>query len=125
MLEVIGSVAPGLNLLRIRRGRPRARRERSWIAEDDRERAAAELGRLASLGRTHWYVEGSHPPDLRAWPPHLILKGDKERVERDWSNALFPANAVLVNPRAQYGTMADFLGPLTPGAYMGGIDLQD
>ena len=32
---------------------------------------------------------------------------------------------MLSNPPAQYGAMGDFLRVLTPGACMGGVDLQD
>ena len=87
---------------------------------EDRQRAAVELDRLAKLGKIHWYKEGSHPPDLRVCPSHLIIKGDKVRAVRDWSCARYPLNAMLVNPPVEYGAMDDFLGMLTPGAYMGG-----
>ena len=75
---------------------------------DDRERAAAELDRSASLGKIHWRAEGSHHPDLRVCPSHLIAKEDWVRAARDWSNALYPLNAVSVNPPVQYGTMGVF-----------------
>ena len=36
---------------------------------EDRQRAAAELDRLAGLGRIYWYEGDSYPPDLRVRPP--------------------------------------------------------
>ena len=92
---------------------------------EGRQKAAVELDRLAALGKIHWYGEGSRPPDLRACPPHLIVKADKNRMGHDWSCAQYPLNAMLVNPPVEYGTMGDFLGMLSPGAYVGGVDLQD
>ena len=44
---------------------------------------------------------------------------------RDWSRPQYPLNSLLVNLPAQYGAMDEFLGTLIPGAYMGGVDLQD
>ena len=85
-----------------------------------RQRAAAELDRLAGLGKIHWYQGGLRPPDLRVRPPHLVAKEDKVRVIRDWSSALYPLNSVLSNPPVQYGAMDDFLHLLAPGAYMVG-----
>ena len=82
------------------------------FAADDRERAAAELDRLASLGKIHWYVEGSSPPDLAVCPPHLTVKEGEFRAARDWSNAPYPLNAVFVIPPVQFGTMDEFLGLL-------------
>ena len=90
-----------------------------------REKAGKELDRLASRGGSHWYGEGAHPPDLRVCPSRVIAKGDKVRVARDRSNALFPLNSVLANPPAQYGTMGEFPVLPAPGAGSGGIDLQD
>ena len=92
---------------------------------EDRQKAAVELDRLAALGKIHWYGEGSHPPDLRVCPSHLTVKGDKNRMVHDWSCAQYPLNSMLVNPLVEYSTMGDFLGLLSPGAYMGGVDLQD
>ena len=43
----------------------------------------------------------------------------------DWSRAGYPLNSTLSNPPVQYGAMGDFLRVLTPGAYMGGVGLQD
>ena len=91
----------------------------------DRERAASLLGRLESLGKIHRYAKESYPPDLEVCQSHLIVKDDKVRVARDWSNALYPLNSVLANPSVQYGTMDEFLGLLSPGAYMGGADFKD
>ena len=82
----------------------------------DRERAASELGRLAFLGKIRWYAKESYPPDLRNRPSRLIAKEDKVRAARDWSNALFPLNSVLVSPPVQYGTMDEFSALLPPGA---------
>ena len=45
-------------------------------------------GRLAAMGKIHWYAAGSYPPDLRVCPSHLIVNGDRARVGHDWSNAL-------------------------------------
>ena len=92
---------------------------------EDRHRAAAELGRLAGLGKISWREEGSRPPDLRVCPPHLIAKGEKSRVAHDWSCVGYPLNSVLANPPVQYSAMGDFLQTLSPGAYMGGVDFQD
>ena len=94
-------------------------------AVDDRERAAAWLGRLAPLGKIHWVAEGSYPPDLRVRPSHLIAKGDKVRVVRDWSHTASALNSASANPPVQHGAMDAFLGLRPPGAYMGGIDWQD
>ena len=57
---------------------------------EDRSRAVAELGRLAVMRKSRWRDVGSYPPDLRVCPPHLIVKEDKVRVGRDWSNVLYP-----------------------------------
>ena len=86
---------------------------------EDRQRAAAELDRLAGLGKIHWYEEGSRPPDLRVCPSHLIVKGGKARAARDWSRAMYPLNSMLSNPPVQFGATGDFLRALTPGAYVG------
>ena len=87
---------------------------------EDRDVAAAELDRLALLGKIHWRDCGSYPPELRVCPPHLIVKEDKVRVVHDWSNYQYPLNSVLAN-----GAMGEFLELLSPGAFIGGIDLQD
>ena len=92
---------------------------------EDRQRAAVELDRLAALGKIHWYEEGSYPPDLRVCPSHLIVKGNKNRMVHDWSCAQYPLNALLVNRPVEYGAMDGFLSLLSPGAFMGGVDLQD
>ena len=68
---------------------------------EDRQRAAVELERLAGLGGIHWREEGSHPPDLRARPSHLIAKGGRARAVHDWSRARCPVNSVLSNPPPQ------------------------
>ena len=94
------------------------------VAEDG-QRAAAELDRLAGLGRIYGYRGGSCPPDLRVCPSHMIVKGDKARAAHDWSCAAYPLNSMLSNPPAQFGAMGDFLQILCPGAYVGGVDLHD
>ena len=76
---------------------------------EDSEAAAAELGRLASLGGTHWREDGSYPPDRFVCPSHLIVKGDKVRVAHDWSNYQYPLNSALANPPEGYGAMDGFL----------------
>ena len=53
------------------------------------------------------------------------MKEDKARVASDWSNALYPLNSASANPSAQYGTTDEFLRLPTPGAVLGGIDLQN
>ena len=58
-------------------------------------------------------------------PSHVIAKGDKARVARDWSCAAYPLNSMLSNPPVQFGAMGDFLRILSPGACMGEVDLQD
>ena len=58
-------------------------------------------------------------------PSHLVVKEDKVRVVRDWSNVLYQRNFVLGNPPVQHGATDEFLQVLTAGAYMGGGDLQD
>ena len=47
------------------------------------------------------------------------------RVVGNWSNISHPPNSRLSGPPAQYVAMDDFLQMLLPGAYVGGIDLQD
>ena len=86
---------------------------------EGRQRAAIELNRLAALGKSHWHEEGSHPPDLRVCPPHLIVKEDKNRMARDWSCAQYPLNTMLLNPPVEYGAMGDFLGSALPGSIYG------
>ena len=49
----------------------------------DREVAASELDRLASLGEIHWYEKDSYPPDLCVCPSHLIAESDKVGEVRD------------------------------------------
>ena len=94
-------------------------------AMEDRQRASVELGRLTSLGGIRWYPEGAYPPGLCVRPSHLTAEEDKVRAAQDWSDALYPLNSCLSNPPAQYGAMDDLLQLLTPGAFVGGIDLQD
>ena len=65
---------------------------------EDREVAAAGLDRLASLGEIHWCDNGSYPPNLCACPPRLIVREDKVRVVREWSDYQCSLNSVLVNP---------------------------
>ena len=79
-------------------------------ALEDRFRVAAALGRLAAMGKIHWYDAGSHPPDLRVCPSHLIVKKEKARVVHDWSIALYSLNSVLVNSPVQYGTTGNLYG---------------
>lgn len=90
-----------------------------------RKEAGKELNRLASRGEVHRYGEGARPPDFRVRPSHVIVKEDTARVAHDWSNVLYPLNSVLVNPPAHYGATDEFLSLPTPGAVMGGIDMQD
>ena len=61
-------------------------------ANEYRDASASELDRLASLGKSHWYGDGSYPPDLCVYPPHLIVRSDKVRVVQDWSNYQYPLN---------------------------------
>ena len=91
---------------------------------EDREVAAAELDRLAPLGKILLYSDGSRPPHLSVCPSHLIIKEDKGRVGRDWSNHQYPLNSVLANPPSQYGTMDEFSQLLSPGPFMSRVDLQ-
>ena len=91
---------------------------------EDREVAAAELDRLAPLGKILLYSDGSRPPHLSVCPSRLIIKEDKGRVGRDWSNHQYPLNSVLANPPSQYGTMDEFSQLLSPGPFMSGGDLQ-
>ena len=65
---------------------------------EDRQTAAVELDRLADLGKIHWYNDGSHPPDLRVCPSHLIVKKDKNRMVRDWSCAQYPLQCHACEP---------------------------
>ena len=90
-----------------------------------RKEAGKELNRLASRGEVHRYGEGARPPDFRVRPSNAIVKEDTARVARDWSNVLYPLNSVLVNPPAHYRATDEFLSLPTPGAVMGGIDMQD
>ena len=90
-----------------------------------REKAGKELDRLASRGGVHRRGEGARPPDFHVRPSHVIVKEDTARVAHDWSNAPYPLNSVLVNPPAQYGATDELLSLPTPGAVMGGIDMQD
>ena len=87
--------------------------------------AASEPDRLASFGKIHWREEDSRPPDLCVCPSYLIAKPDKVGVVRHWSSWRYPLNSVLVNTPVMYGAMDEFLQLFSPGAYVGGIDLQD
>ena len=93
-------------------------------ADADRDVAAPDLDRLARLGKIHRYEEGSYPPDLRVRSSDLIVKTDNVRAARDWPTYQFPFNSALAGPPVEYGARDGFLGPLPPGACVGGIDLQ-
>ena len=51
--------------------------------------AAAELDGLASLGEICECPRGDPPPGLRVCPPQLVVKPDKVRVARNWSNIVY------------------------------------
>ena len=76
---------------------------------EDREVAASELGRLASLGNIHGYEGGSYPPELCGCPSHLIVGGDKVRVAHDWPDYQYSLSVALANPPAEYGAMVGCL----------------
>ena len=114
----------GIRLASAKRPAPVVMPDRPSLNED-REAVASELDRLASLGKTHRYNGGSYPRDLCVCPSHLFVKGNGVRVVHYWPNSQYPLNSALANPPVEYGAMDGFLELLPPGAYMGGIDLQD
>ena len=83
-------------------------------ARDRPEGAATELDRLSDLGRIHWYPQGCRPPDLRVYPPELIVKPDKTRPVHDRPDRAYCLNSLFVNPPAESGDMDGFLRMLTP-----------
>ena len=91
----------------------------------EQEKSGLGLDRLAPLGEIYWRSDGSYPPDLRVRPSHWIVEADKVRVVRERPNVLYPLNSMLADPPVDYGPMGGFLSLRKPGAYMGGIDLQD
>ena len=88
------------------------------------EVAATELDRLSTRGGILWNPSGCRPPDLRVCPPLSIAKPDKTRAGRDWPNAAYGLNGLLVNPSAEYGDMDGFQQTLAPGALAASMDFQ-
>ena len=86
---------------------------------------AAELFWLASLGAIHWYERDVAPSGLRMRPSRLIATAGKVRVLRDWSNRQYCLNEALVFPSVKYGDIDECLQPLSPGAFMVGVDFQE
>ena len=72
------------------------------------EVAAAELGRLSSLGEIHCFGEDCAPPDLRVRPSKLIATGGKVRVVGDWPNHEDGLDSALLNSPANFCGMEDF-----------------
>ena len=88
--------------------------------------AGAEIDRLTSLNKIHWYEPGSTPPDLLIAPSKVVIKPDKTRVVHDWSAPQGgPLNEYMGPVDVRYGTMDAWLRVLYPGAWMAGLDLMD
>ena len=68
---------------------------------------------------------GCHPSDLRVCPSRLIVKPDKIRVGRHWSNLACGLNGLLVNPPVEFGDIDGLLGMPWPGAFVAGLEFQD
>ena len=93
--------------------------------KNDPHVAAAELDRLTSSGKIHWYGEDGASPDLRARPRQLIAKVDKVRAVHDLPNHRYCLNAALVKPPVRYSDVDGFLRLSSSGVFVGGLDFRD
>ena len=66
---------------------------------ENAELPAAELVRLSGLSKIMWYPVSHVPPDLRVFPPQLIVKPEKVRMVHDGSNPKYGLHGVPLNRR--------------------------